>query len=648
MQAAPPDLPLPPVPPVSAPEPVLSEGERLLLFVAGVTDYAIYMLSPDGIVNSWNAGARRFKGYRADEIIGRHFSVFYSDTDRAGGVPQRNLRTAVTEGKFEDEGWRMRKDGSRFWASVVIDAIHDDAGRLQGFAKITRDITDKKLAAEQLHASEERFRLLVQGVTDYAIYMLSPQGDITNWNAGARRIKGYDEHEVVGTHFSRFYIDEDRAAGMPMRALATALEQGRFESEGWRVRKDGSRFHAHVVIDPIKDSHGQLIGFAKVTRDITERRKAAEDLARTSEALFHSQKLEAIGKLTGGVAHDFNNLLSVVVNGLAILQRSPHPPEDERVLDAMARATDRGAKLIQQLLSFARQQPLKQDNHDLNAVIDAFEPVLRRASTGAVAFEVTLAAGLPLVRIDAAQFESALLNLIVNARDATPAGGRIAVTTGAVSLASGEVGTLAAGDYVCIKVTDSGSGMSRDVAVRAIDPFFTTKPVGQGTGLGLSHAYGLARQSQGDLVIDSAPGKGTTISLYFPALTAAETRSVDNDQQERALVVDDQDDVREMAAALFTTLGYDVLTARNGVEALEILQGPARIDVLFSDVVMPLMNGVELAAKARALSPTMKIILASGYAAEANAASGPGQVCDYDFITKPYSLAQIVKKLRTG
>ena len=631
--------------PTTAAVSALSEGERLRLFVANVTDYAIYMLSPDGIVNSWNAGARRFKGYTAEEIIGRHFSLFYSDDDRAGGLPQRALRTAVAEGKFEDEGWRMRKDGSRFWASVVIDAIHDDAGRLQGFAKITRDITDKKQAAEQLHASEERFRLLVQGVTDYAIYMLSPEGKITNWNAGARRIKGYDESDVVGTHFSRFYIEEDRLASLPMRALERAVEQGRCESEGWRVRKDGSRFRAHVVIDPIRDSNGKLIGFAKVTRDITERRKAAEELARTSEALFHSQKLEAIGKLTGGVAHDFNNLLSVVVNGLAILQRKPHPPEDERVLDAMARATDRGAKLIQQLLSFARQQPLKQDNHDLNAVIDAFEPVLRRASSGAVGFEMTLARTLPLVRIDAAQFESALLNLIVNARDATPAGGSIAVTTGAVTLAAGQVGALAPGDYVRVEVRDSGSGMSREVAARAIEPFFTTKPVGQGTGLGLSHAYGLARQSQGDLVIDSTPGSGTAISLYFPALPASQARATPDEVQERALVVDDQDDVRDMAAALFTTLGYHVLTARDGVEALALLEGPERIDVLFSDVVMPRMNGLELAAKARALAPGMKIILASGYAAEA-IADGLAQG-GFDFINKPYSLAQVVKKLRS-
>jgi PAS domain S-box-containing protein len=393
---------------LSSETPFSAESDRFRLFVAGVTDYAIYMLSPEGIVNTWNAGAQRFKGYTGDEIIGQHFSRFYTEEDRARNVPQQALQTALIHGKFEDEGWRVRKDGSRFWASVVIDAIRDPDGILLGFAKITRDITERKRASDLLHTSEEHFRLLVQGVTDYAIYMLSPNGEITNWNAGARRIKGYDEQEVINTHFSRFYIEEDVARGLPMKALAAAVSEGRFESEGWRVRKDGSRFWAHVVIDPIRNQLGELIGFAKVTRDITERRQAADDLERANAALFHSQKLEAIGKLTGGVAHDFNNLLSVVVNGLGVLQRRLQDPEDVRILEAMARAAGRGATLTQQLLTFARQQPLKQDNYNLNNVINSFEAVLRRASKGSVRFDLELDAELPLVRVDAAQFEAAL------------------------------------------------------------------------------------------------------------------------------------------------------------------------------------------------------------------------------------------------
>jgi PAS domain S-box-containing protein len=628
--------------------PKAAENTQLLTFVSAVTDYAIYVLSPEGIVKSWNAGAQRFKGYTREEIVGQHFSVFYTREDRASDLPARALGIARAEGKFEDEGWRVRKDGTCFWATVVIDAIRDADGTLIGFAKITRDITDRKLAAEQLHASEERFRLLVQGVTDYAIYMLSPEGNITNWNAGAKRIKGYEEREVIDTHFSRFYTEEDIEKHLPMKALETAQRDGRFESEGWRVRKDGSRFWAHVVIDPIRDQFGKLLGFAKVTRDITERRQAAEELQKAAEVLFHSQKLEAIGKLTGGVAHDFNNLLSVIVNGLGILQRKLQAPEDARVLDAMVRAAGRGATLTQQLLAFARQQPLKQEDHDLNEVITSFEAVLRRASNNeSVDFQIALAAGLPLVRVDSAQFESALLNLIVNARDATPDGGSILVSTEAVNLVSGTVGNLPAGPYVRVSVKDSGTGMTKEVAAKAIDPFFTTKPIGQGTGLGLSQAYGLAQQSGGDLAIDSAPGQGAIVSLYFPAVFRTDdTRPAASESPDTALVVDDQDDVREMAIALFSSLGYEVLSANNGSDALEILTTTPGIDVLFSDVVMPGMNGVKLAQEARALAPQMKIILASGYAPEA-LSEGAGEL-DFGFVRKPYTLAQILKQLRTA
>ena len=630
-----------------SPPPTPAEDERLRMVVAGVTDYAIYVLSPEGIVSSWNAGAQRFKGYSSDEIIGQHFSVFYTSEDRERNAPSQALQTAVSDGRFEDEGWHVRKDGTRFWASVVIDAIRDAEGTLIGFAKITRDITERKNAAEQLHASEERFRLLVQGVTDYALYMLSPSGEITNWNEGAKRIKGYAEDEVINTHFSRFYIEEDVANGLPMKALQTALREGRFESEGWRVRKDGSRFWAHVVIDPIRDRQGQLLGYAKITRDITERRKAAEDLQKATEALFHSQKLEAIGKLTGGVAHDFNNLLSIIVNGLGVLQRKRQDPSEARVLDAMVRAAGRGATLTQQLLSFARQQPLKQDDYDLNDVLGSFEAVLRRAAGGGVEFLVLPAPALPLVRVDAAQFESAVLNLIVNARDATPDGGAITLRTEAVQLPPATAGALPAGQYVRVSVQDTGSGMSKDIAAKAIDPFFTTKPLGQGTGLGLSQAYGLAQQSSGDLLIESAPGEGTTVSLYFPAiLDQANSQAAVAETRDMALVVDDQDDVLEMAVALFDNLGYHVLSARNGEDALAILRREPHIVVLLSDVVMPGMNGVELARHARTLAPRTKIILASGYAADAlNDGNG---IENIEFISKPYSVAQLLKLLRTA
>ena len=616
------------------------EAERLRLFISSVTDYAIYTLSPEGTVTSWNAGAQRFKGYQEDEILGQHFSRFYSDQDRAAGRPQRALAVARDAGRFEDEGWRIRKDGSRFWASVVIDPIRDHDGVLLGYAKITRDITARRQEQEALHASEERFRLLVQGVTDYAIYMLSPEGVVTNWNEGARRIKGYASDEVVGTHFERFYTEEERAVGMPMYALATARREGRFEREGWRVRKDGTRFWAHVVIDPITDSLGELIGYAKVTRDVTERRTAEEALARTKEALFQSQKLESIGQLTGGIAHDFNNLLNVITNGLDILRSTADRTLQMKTIDSMARATNRGATLTQQLLTFARQQPSKPERVRVNRVVDSFEAVLRRAVKSTVQLELALAPGLPEIEADVPQLESAILNLVVNARDAIGEDGAIVISTSLVTLPD-------AGEYVCLSVRDNGCGMTPEVISRAVEPFFTTKEVGKGTGLGLSQVYGAVQQANGELRIVSQPGQGSDIMLLFPALAAGTGAAspAHSEAPEKVLVVDDQADVLDITAQLFTSLGYDVLSANNGSEALDILQRTPGLNVLFSDVVMPGMTGVELAREARALRPDMKIILASGYLASI-LSEQKDEIGQFDFVAKPFRLSDIIRKLR--
>jgi PAS domain S-box-containing protein len=332
----------------------MEEG-RYRLLVDAITDYDICMIDPQGIVSSWNAGAQRFKGYQASEIIGRHFSTFYTEEDRAAGQPEFALRQAAAEGRFEREGWRVRKDGGRFWAHVIIDAIRGPDGELLGFAKITRDLTERKAAEEELRLSEQRFRLLVQGVTDYAIYMLDADGRVTNWNPGAQRIKGYAPEEIVGKHFSTFYTEEDRAAGVPTLGLETARREGRWEREGQRVRKDGSRFWAHVVIDAIRNDQGEVIGFAKVTRDITERRRTQQALEEARETLFQSQKLEAIGHLTGGVAHDFNNLLMAVLGSLELLKKRLRDPDLLPLVDTAIEGAERGATLTQRMLAFARR-----------------------------------------------------------------------------------------------------------------------------------------------------------------------------------------------------------------------------------------------------------------------------------------------------
>jgi PAS domain S-box-containing protein len=420
----------------------LTDEKRLKLLVASVSDYAIYMLDPDGYVSSWNAGAQRFKGYLAHEIIGKHFSVFYREADRAAGVPAKALETALDKGKFEAEAWRLRKDGSQFWASVVIDPIRTESGELVGFAKVTRDITERKAAQEALRESEERFRLLVQGVTDYAIYMLSPAGIITNWNVGAERIKGYSHNEVLGSHFSRFYTEEDRLSGAPSRVLSIAAAEGRHEQEGWRVRKDGTRFWAHVVVDAIRNDQEELVGFAKVTRDITEKRAAAEALQRVNAALFQSQKMEAIGQLTGGIAHDFNNLLAVMSSSLDLLSTRLREDNDVRLLESMQRAVTRGSTLTQQLLSFARQQPLKVERYNLNSIIREFESVLLHACNPSTTFEVNLDPALATVILDAARFEAALLNLVVNARDAMQENGKLTLRTENIRLEEADAGDL--------------------------------------------------------------------------------------------------------------------------------------------------------------------------------------------------------------
>jgi PAS domain S-box-containing protein len=621
--------------------------QRLQLLVAGIRDYAIYLLDTEGRVASWNAGAERFKGYTAQEIVGQHFSRFFTPEDRAAGLPARALQIALAEGKFESEGWRVRKDGTRFWASVVVDPIRDEHGELVGYAKITRDVTERRQAQAKLRESEQAFRMLVNGISDYAIYMLSPQGEVTNWNLGAERIKGYSAEEVVGSHFSRFYTPEDQAEGKPARALATAAAEGRFDAEGWRVRKDGSRFWANVVIDAIRDEDGQLVGFAKITRDVTEKREAAEALKRADAALFQSQKLQAIGQLTGGIAHDFNNLLAVVSSGLDILGMSPGKPEPALV-ETMRRAVQRGSNLTQQLLAFARRQPLKPDHCNVNALISGFESVLRRAFDSSIEFSLELDPEMGTVALDPQRFEAAILNLVVNARDAMPGGGKLLLKTSVVDLRDHEVGSLAPGRYAQVLLVDSGHGMDAETVQRAVEPFFTTKDVGKGTGLGLSQVHGFITQSGGDLVINSTPGVGTLVGIYLPLVDAPARSTSRAISSERVLVVEDEAELQALAASLFRSIGYDVLTASNGADAQLIIErDPASVDIVFTDVVMPGISGVELAKWLKERHPRIRVVLTSGYP-QLQLASDYDLVAEYVFVDKPYRLPDLARALRTA
>jgi PAS domain S-box-containing protein len=623
----------------------LTEEERYRLLVDAITDYAIYMLDPAGRVSSWNPGAQRFKGYQAAEIIGNHFSRFYTDEDRATGLPARALRLAQTEGHFENEGWRIRKDGSRFWAHVIIHPIWSRSGELLGFAKVTRDLTERKAAELQLRDSEQQFQLLVQGVRDYAIYMLDPDGFITNWNSGARRIKGYDSSEVVGSHFSRFYVEEDRAAGQPEKGLEIARRDGRFEKEGIRQRKDGSRFWAHVVIDAIRDSSGNLIGFAKVTRDITEKVEAQKALNKAREDLFQAQKMEAIGQLTGGIAHDFNNLLMAVLGSLEILKKKlPDDPSMAPLLDNAIQGAERGVSLVQRMLTYSRKQNLNMSAVNVAGVVEGMTEFIQRAVGATISVETRFPEELPPVSTDPLQLETALLNLIVNARDAMPDGGRIVVHADHMH-ASAEGGSELG--YVRLSVSDTGQGMDEETAQQATTPFFTTKGVGKGTGLGLSMVQGLAEQSGGRLMIDSRAGAGTTISLVLPVTEAelqAEPAAEPVSQNEpdlqqgplTVLAVDDDALVLMNTSLMLEDLGHTVIEAYNGQDALGVLRSGRQVDLVITDHSMPRMTGAELAEEIRLAWPSLPVLLATGYA---ELPSGNGR--KWPLLSKPFTQDQL-------
>jgi PAS domain S-box-containing protein len=605
----------------------LSDDGRYRLLVDAVTDYAIYMLDPTGIVSSWNPGAQRFKGYMPDEIIGQHFSRFYSEQDQKSGLPARALETAAREGKFEAEGWRIRKDGTRFWAYVVIDPIRNKSGEIVGFAKITRDLTERRAAEQTLKQSEQQFRLLVQGVSDYAIFMLDRTGRVSNWNPGAQRIKGYLPHEIIGQHFSRFYTEADRQANEPQRALETVQREGRFEKEGWRVRKDGSQFWAHVVIDPIRAGAGddEIIGYAKITRDITERKKTQEQLEQTREALLQSQKMEAIGQLTGGVAHDFNNLLMAVLGSLELLRkRLPDDPKMQALLENAVQGAQRGTALTKRMLAFARVQELKQEAIAIPDLVRGMADLLQRSLGPSVRIETRFPLVLASVLADANQLEMALLNLVLNARDAMSNGGEIVVTAREENVAAGHGIGLKPGRYICLSVSDTGEGMDEETLRRAMEPFFTTKGLGKGTGLGLSMVHGFAAQSGGRLALHSQKRKGTAADLWLPVAAPAAPKVDPVDERKAVparktpslvvLAVDDDALVLMNTVAMLEDLGHIVFQAYSGTEALDILRREGSVDLVITDQAMPKMTGTQLAKTIREEWPEMPVILATGYA----------------------------------
>jgi PAS domain S-box-containing protein len=508
------------------------------------------------------------------------------------------------------------------------------------------------LDVQEAEAAElGRYRLLVNAVTDYAIYMLDPNGRITSWNPGARRLKGYEEAEILGQHFSRFYIDEDRAAGLPALALATAAKDGRFEGEGWRVRKDGSRFWAHVIIDPIRNPAGELVGYAKITRDLTERRDAQLALERTREVLFQSQKMEAVGQLTGGIAHDFNNLLTAIIGSLEIARRRATDASVIRLIDNALRGAERGSSLTQRMLMFARRQELNFQPVDSVALVHGMAELLERSLGPSVRIETRFPLGLPWVNTDSNQLEMALLNLAVNARDAMPEGGPVVIAARPETVALAH-GRLQPGEYVCLSLTDTGEGMDEDTLAKAIDPFFTTKEVGKGTGLGLPMVHGLAEHSGGQLLLRSRKGQGTTAELWLPVAKktekAAETEApaqVPAKEHRRliVLVVDDDPLVLTNMAAMLDDVGHSVFEAGSAREALTVLRRESGIQLVITDQAMPQMTGMQLIEEIKDNWPDLPVILATGFA-ELPPGTDPRQIT----LAKPFRQHDLAYAVETA
>jgi PAS domain S-box-containing protein len=488
-----------------------------------------------------------------------------------------------------------------------------------------------------LFDSARSFKLLVDNVADYALFMLDTEGIVSTWNVGAQRIKGYAPSEIIGRHFSCFYTDTDRAAGKPACALSIAREKGRFEDDGFRVRKDGSFFRASVVIDPIYDS-GELVGNAKITRDVTERYEAALQLQKVQKQLADSQRLDALGQLTGGVAHDFNNLLMIISGSLIYMRKAAESDERlRRSVLAIEKAADRGANLTRQLLTFARRQSVTPEVVNFRERSLEIGDLLRTAAGKEIDFEVEVDFGIWPILVDLSEFETALVNLTINARDAMPRGGKLSLAVSNRHLDESDHH----GDFIAFSMTDTGLGIPPDIVAKVFEPFFTTKAVGKGTGLGLSQVHGFVHQAGGFLDLNSEMGKGTRITLYLPRAIENSDSATDDSQaisgNGRILLVEDNPSVAKVCGEMLEQLGYSVTRASDGLEALEAIEQNG-IDLMFSDIVMPgKLDGIDLARQVRRLRPDLPILLTTGY-------SG-ARKSEFPILRKPYQIHELSEAL---
>jgi PAS domain S-box-containing protein len=603
--------------------------ERFRLLVESVRDYAIFMLDPQGRVLTWNAGAQRFKGYRAEEIIGQHFSRFYPPEALASGLPDHELKVASKTGVFEDEGWRVRKDGSLFWANVVITAMRDAHGELVGFAKVTRDLTQRRGHEEELRRSEERFRLLVEGVAEYAIFMLDPNGQVATWNSGAERIKGYTATDIIGQHFSVFYPDEARESRWPEHELQIAAEKGSFNDTGWRLRKDGTTFWANVTITALRDDTGKLLGFAKLTRDLTEA-KRIEAMESTNQQRDEMLDAERSARMTAQratrlkdeflatLSHELRTPLSAILGWTQVLLRgaTPKGPEEQKraieVIDRNARAQ---VQLIDDLLDLSRIMTgkLRLDLHQVSfssvveAALDSAKPA---AGAKGVRLKAILGAGQDIVSGDGARLQQVVWNLLTNAIKFTPNGGQVQVLLQRVN------------SHLELSVSDTGIGIPPNYLPHVFDRFSqkdtsTTRAFG-GLGLGLAICKQLVELHGGAIAaVSEGEGKGATFSVHLPLSIVrlddqsaprihptAETQpgemlSLPRLDSVHVFAVDDEPDARALLRTVLEDQGAKVTSFAAAADALEALK-TIKPTVLVCDVGMPKMDGYQLIRKLRA------------------------------------------------
>jgi len=598
----------------------------------------------DGYFTSINPAWTNLLGWSEDEIKSMHVSRMRHPDDAPSAIAGRaRLAQGISPVRMEN---RFRhRDGSWRWISWTMTT--DDNGLIYVSG---RHITSERQSAEALRQSDQQFRALVAGVTDYALYMLDPSGTISSWNAGAERIKGYAAEEVIGRNFSQFYTAEDRRAGLPNRSLSIAAATGRFEAEAWRVRKDGSLFWANVIIDAIRDDSGRLVGFAKITRDITERRNNQEALERAHEQLAQSRKMEALGQLTGGVAHDFNNLLMVVSGQAQSIMRRLTDEKNRRSLEAILAAAARGEALTRQLLTFSRRQPQNPRTVYPSQTVNAFRDVLSSSARGRIELSIEIPQNTWPVSIDIPEFELALVNLVVNARDAIPeSGGAVTISGKNVTLRGTETVEGLRGEFVALTVSDSGSGIPEEILPKIFEPFFTTKGPGKGTGLGLSQAYGFAQQSGGSIAVRSKVGQGTQVTLYLRRSHASVSVVGANEpltelpgRGETILVVEDNPEVKAVAVTLLEQLNYRTIAVENAKAAIDFLNTGAPVDLVFTDVMLPGdVDGLALAQTISKQRPHLPVLLTSGYAKALTARH------NLPILRKPYQIAALAEAVRT-